>query len=327
MDYTTLVERLLDGTITAVEQAELDRMRLSSPEIDREVRSLLEVEQLLRQKADEEDTRSLAFRESVRSGLKVSLGLTAAAAAEAQAPSVVATVAKTAVTLSGPLRVLLVSLCVLAGAGAGYMWLRTPDHQAPVADAQLSTPAIAEHLPAEIAPVDQPVKQPAEQLAVESTEEPRDVRPFADVTPARTQSDNGAPVAPPTEVQGTTDGNSSKNKQYSALVQQKLGVLAEQEKTSRASAAATARQIALLYGKLDDLSNARRYFDMARGYAQDASVKEIEGEILGDYALFELRHGNTTAAAVMAADALRILRSVQSAKLSHWEAELQQLTR
>ncbi len=327
MDYTTLVERLLDGTITTAEQAELDRMRLNSPDIDREVRSLLEVENLLRQKADDEDTRSLAFRESVRSSLKVSLGLSAATATEAHAPS--AAVSAVSRAGSSSMRLMLAAIAVV-GAGVGYILFHNqgdsgqmPQSALPQAEqAPISSQDASPAIPAP--PLQQTDNSATHAASANNAHKEHNIIQAEEDTDHREPATDNTPV--PTEVEGTVEA-AGKNKHYSALIQQMLERLGEQEQTSRASAAVTARQVALLYDKLGDATSTRRYFDTARRYAQEASVQETEGEILGDYALFEARNGNKTTAESLAAEALRTLRMARSAKLSTWESSLKQLVK
>ncbi len=326
MDYTTLVERLLDGTITTAEHAELDRMRLSSPDIDREVRNLLEVEQILRQKGEEEDTRSLAFRESVRSTLKVSLGLSAGTTTDAQAPS--AAVAAGTGAASSSLRLMLIALFVVS-TGVGYFLIsRTDSNEPPAPLPSVVVPPVeqpAEELPAPPAPAPQSRHSAPHVASADNTRETRET--------LQPEINNEHPVSAdntntsPTEVEGTVDSPGSRNKQYSALIQKMLQQISEQEQTSRAAAAVTARQVALLYDKIGNTANARRYFDTARRYAQEASVKETEGEILGEYALFEARNGNKASAEDLAMEALRVLRTARSPQLPTWETSLKQLAK
>jgi hypothetical protein len=332
MDYTTLIERLLDGTITADEQAELDRLMNNSPVVAQEVRQLMAVERILRDNAYEEEQHSLAFRESVRTGLKASLGFGGVVAAtnlNAPSPEVPGNQNNGKKYGIGLLALLLL--------GAVSLYLLKPDSDnttvatpAPVASVEQKTPAVSsepDNSTATSSTGQQLQTPPQKPVGQNSTPEvaPQQSRSAAPVD-AVTQTGTPEETAQEKELSGTVQAPSNKESQYRKLIDTSIQKLQEQS-ANPAIAAVTARQIALLYEKLGERTLARQYFDMARGYARQGAVRETEGEITGEYALFEQRAGNVAKASALASESLQIFRSAHSEHLEAWEKVLQPLIR
>lgn len=332
MDYTTLIERLLDGTITADEQAELDRLMNESPDVAQEVRHLVAVERILRNTAREEEQHSFAFRESVRTGLKTSLGLGGAVAAtdlNAPSPELPRRQTTTRKYTTGLLALLLL--------GAATLYFLIPDGSDTGTQGQSAnnTP----HLPSQSTPVETDKNTAAGQTDKAQPEVIQQQQPKQNSTPATAvqkapSTERAVPLAPITpdetaqekELSGTVQVPNGKESQYRKLIEVSVRKLQEQS-TTPAVAAVTAKQIALLYEKLGDIALARQYFDTARSYARQGAVRETEGEITGEYALLEQHAGNTAKASALASESLQILRSLQSDKLNTWEKLLEPLIR
>lgn len=330
MDYTTLIERLLDGTITADEQVELDRLMNESPAVAQEVRHLVAVERILRNTAREEEQHSFAFRESVRTGLKASLGLSGAVAAtdlNAPSPELPRRQTTNRKYTTGLLALLLL--------GAATLYFLIPDGSDTGTQGQsvTNTP----HLPSQPTPVETDKNTAAGQTdkaQPEVIQQPKqNSTPATDVQKAPA-TERAVPPIPSTpdetaqekELSGTVQVPNGKESQYRKLIEVSVRKLQEQS-TTPAVAAVTAKQIALLYEKLGDLALARQYFDTARSYARQGSVRETEGEIVGEYALLEQHAGNTAKASALASESLQIFRSLQSDKLDTWEKLLEPLIR
>lgn len=329
MDYTTLIERLLDGTITADEQAELDRLMADSPEVEREVRRLVAVERILRDTSREEEHRSLAFRESVRTGLKASLGLSGAAAAtELNAPTPDVPGRRSGTTgkyAAGLLAILLLGVAVVyfllpdSNDTKQQIAQHTPTPVSPAAPAETNDVPVEQQYSEEPALQTRPQQSAESRVAPEqAAQQPRSAVPVLPVPDEDTAQEK--------EVSGTVQAPSGREQQYRKLIETSVRKLEEQRATP-AVAAVTARQIALLYEKLDETAPARQYFDTARAFARQASVRETEAEITGEYALFEQRRGNTARASALAAEALQIFRSLRSERLHAWEQRLEPLVR
>lgn len=331
MDYTTLIERLLDGTITADEQAELDRLMNESPAVAQEVRHLVAVERILRDTAREEDQHSFAFRESVRTGLKASLGLSGAVAAtdlNAPSPELPRRQTTTRKYTTGLLALLLL--------GVATLYFLIPDGSDTGTQGQSATNT--PHLPSQSTPVETD-KNTATGQTDKAQPEVMQQQPKQNSTPATAvqkapATERAVPPVPSTpdetaqekEVSGTVQVPSGKESQYRKLIEVSVRKLQEQS-TTPAVAAVTAKQIALLYEKLGDLALARQYFDTARSYARQGAVRETEGEITGEYALLEHHAGNTAKASALASESLQIFRSLQSDRLNRWEKLLEPLIR
>lgn len=330
MDYTTLIERLLDGTITADEQVELDRLMNDSPVVAQEVRQLVAVERILRDAAYEEQQHSFVFRESVRTNLKESLGFggtltTANLNTPSQKVAPNQTNAKKYTT--GLLALLLL------GAATVYFLLPESDNPALTVSAP-STPAQTAR-PQPVAPdksttVPVPAsqqQQEAQPNSIERTGTPEtSPQSFRSTAPANAPVQPTDEIAQEKEVSGTVQAPSNKESQYRKLIDISIQKFQQQSSTP-AVAAVTAKQIALLYEKLGETTLTRQYFDTARSFARQGAVRETEGEITGEYALFEQRTGNTAKASALATESLQIFRSLHSDHLESWEKVLQPLVR
>lgn len=332
MDYTTLIERLLDGTITADEQAELDRLMNASPAVAQEVRHLVAVERILRDTAREEEQHSFAFRESVRTGLKASLGLSGAVATtdlNAPSPETPRKQATTRKYTTGLLALLLLGVATL------YFLIPDGGDTGTQGQSATNTP----HLPSQTAPVETDKSTAAGQTGNEQPEIIQQKQPeqnsapatASQKTPSTERTSTPVPSTPDEtaqekELSGTVQVPSGRESQYRKLIDVSVHKLQEQS-TTPAVAAVTAKQIALLYEKLGEIALARQYFDTARSYARQGAVRETEGEITGEYALLEQHAGNPAKASALASESLQIFRSLQSDKLETWRKLLEPLIR
>lgn len=330
MDYEPLIERLLDGTISDVERAALEQHMSASPDVAREVHSLLEVERLLQETAREEDIYSLAFRESVRSELKSSLGFTSQQTSSS--PFALHSIQQAQPTglwskhWPNALAALLTTLAVVvvllpdgSSSSPAQQHVATPpslQHRAEATSQPLATNTPEQALPEKKA-VQRAPKQGAEQQT----------RPQSASSSAAQTHRQASPAQPPpsNELLGTINQASSKEKQYKQAIEDAVQRL--NATNDKAASAITAKHLALLHERVGDMQAARTYFEKARQYAHDAGVMEAKGEITGEYALFEQRLGNAAKAQSLATESLNVLRSVQSTRLSAWERNLSPLLR
>lgn len=334
MDYDSLIERLLDGTISEVEKTALEQYMSASPDAAREVHSLLEVERLLLETAQEEDIRSLAFRESVRSELKSSLGFTTPSPATSPFSPIQRQPSQPIGAFGrhwpNVLTVLLMGLAVVA--------VLLPDGSAsPSAQQQVVVPPplhkqevqIKELPPATNTLAKQPDVEQRAQSKQQMVPKPQAVQPTrsvgsshaAPLASASAKPEQSAAAPSPKKLFGTINPESSKEQQYKQAIDDAIQYLKAQE-NNKAAAAITAKQLALLHEKIAASQTARTYFETARQYANEAGIIETKGEIIGEYALFEQRMGNTGTARSLATESLNVLRTAHSSRLGIWESKL-----
>lgn len=338
MDYDPLIERLLEGTISEAERTALEQYMSTSPDAAREVHSLLEVERLLSETAQEEEIHSLAFRESVRSELKSSLGFTATPStsapfslSQAQQPELTGAFSR---HLPNVLAVLLTALAVVV------VVLPDGSGEPTVVPQQVLAPPALSHKETRTEELPSPTNTATDKAELEKRsqskqhkdiglqEERRAISASRSRSEPLAASEQNQPPANPVQskVLGTISPEGSKARQYQQAIDDATQRL-KAHGDNKAAAAVTAKHLALLHEKIAAAQTARTYFEAARQYAHEAGIMETKGEVIGEYALFEQRMGNSNTARLLATESLGVLRAAHSARLGAWESKFSTLLR
>jgi tetratricopeptide (TPR) repeat protein len=90
------------------------------------------------------------------------------------------------------------------------------------------------------------------------------------------------------------------------------------------NAADNAKNLGLLYGKLNDAKQARLYFGRSAAAAQAAGIVESEAEAYGQWGIMEAKAGDIATAQECLGKAVRLLNEINVSS-SKWQAQLDKL--
>lgn len=310
-NHEYLLAGALDATLSSAESDTFALLLQSSPVLQREYAELRQVETMLLLHAHAETAATAAFREGLRSQLRSSLP----ASVQVSKPSY--------------LRYFLLGLFALLVVGAGLWWKSLPadavgtqiastDSHNQVSSAkeyqsratkEHSQPTQAEHSVAKHS--EQSVHN--QSATITTSENVRHEETTQQRHPAPTPSDSLA-------------GNiqSQQEQQLQQQLENTTTLIQRSVQNGNIYAAATnAKRAALLCESMGDVTTARTWFTKALHYAHESGIREQEGEINGEAALFEARHSQIQKAKGLREQCLKLLENTPSR--TRWENNLRHI--
>lgn len=317
-----LLARYLDGAMNTSEKTAFEAALGNSPELLEEYRELKTLETLLERTTTDQIVQAAPFlhgMENTVAGMIAGAGATAAAGTAAAAASQSGALGLSSWVASLPgWMAATAGLIGTAGiaVSAHYVFsTATPETPQPI-----PAPAQGQEQLLSGSEQQQPSTETQQQSAPITTQE------------TQTTAEQSKEQQPPQstsrlrEYSARVSGTGISKEQYAKIIDDYTQQYTQKEaQADRPGMALLAKTLGTLYRETGNLQNSRLFLQRALTGARSLSIKELEGETLGEMALLELASNNRPKALQLIQECLVILTPLKTSGVSRWEAELKRL--